>query len=182
MKIIDITKVLDENIPFVEGDPIFKKELVREIKDGGFSQYQISLHSHAGTHMDAPSHVLRNGINIKDLPVEKFVGKCMVCENLNDVQNAINNGIKKILIKGEFGRAYKDIDISVFELIGVEAIAIGDLETHKTLLKKNIIILEGLDLQNVRAGAYFLAALPLKLDTDGAPMRAVLINMEGEFF
>jgi arylformamidase len=180
MKIYDITKTLDEKIPFVEGDPLFKKEIVREIRNGGFSQYLLSIHSHAGTHMDAPSHVISGGMNIKDIPVEKFVGKCMVCENLNDVMNAIQIGIKKILVKGDFGEEYDAIDFSHIELIGVEAIAIGNLETHMILLRKNIVILEWLALSNVPTGVYFLAALPLKTDTDGAPMRAVLIDTEGE--
>jgi arylformamidase len=182
MKVYDITKTLDEKIPFIEGDPIFKKEVVREIENGGFSQYLLSIHSHAGTHMDAPSHVISGGMNIKDIPVEKLIGKCMVCENFNDVQNAINIGIKKIVIKGDYGEEYDRTDISHIELIGVEAIAIGNLETHIRLLKQNIVILEGLVLSNIPAGIYFLAALPLKTDTDGAPIRAVLIDIEGEDF
>jgi arylformamidase len=166
MKIYDITKTLDEKIPVVEGDPVFKKEMVRDIRNGGFSQYLLSIHSHAGTHMDAPSHVISGGMNIKDIPVEKFVGKCMVCGNLDDVKNATNIGIKKIIVKGDFGVEYGVIDISRIELIGVEAIAIGNLETHMMLLKNNIVILEGLVLSNIPAGVYFLAALPLKTDTD----------------
>jgi arylformamidase len=178
MKIYDITRTLDRSIPFIEGDPVFKKETVREIKNGGFSQYLLSIHSHAGTHMDAPSHVIPGGRNIKDIPVEKFVGKCMVCMNSNDVKNAVKNGIKKIIIKGDFNKEYEGSDISLFELIGVEAIAIGNLETHKKLLKNDIVILEGLVLSNIPGGVYFLAALPLKTDTDGAPIRAVLIDFE----
>jgi arylformamidase len=180
MKIYDITKTLDETIPVVEGDPVFKKEVVREIENGGFSQYLLSIHSHAGTHMDAPSHVISGGMNIKNIPVEKFVGKCMVCGNLNDVQNAMNLGIKKIVIKGDYGEEFNLTDISHIELIGVEAIAIGNLEIHLKLLQQNIVILEGLVLSDIPVGVYFLAALPLKTDTDGAPIRAVLIDTEGE--
>ncbi|WP_169704299.1 hypothetical protein [Candidatus Kuenenia stuttgartiensis] len=35
-------------------------------------------------------------------------------------------------------------------------------ETHHTLLRNDVIILEGLDLSNVERGRYELIALPLK--------------------
>jgi arylformamidase len=48
-------------------------------------------------------------------------------------------------------------------------------ETHKTLLAKNVLILEGLDLSGVEAGDYELVVLPLKLvGREAAPARALL--------
>ncbi len=178
MKIYDITKTLDENIPYIEGDPIFKKEVARDIERDGCLQHRVCLHTHAGTHMDAPSHVVSGGANIKDISPEKFVGKCMVCENIDDVNIAIDSGIKMILIKVDFNVDFSAIDISKINLVGVESIAVGDFDTHRMLFKKNIAIIEWLDLSKVPAGEYFLAALPLKMDTDGAPARAVLISLD----
>lgn len=117
---------------------------------------------------------------MKDIPVEKFVGTCVVCVNVKDVENAVRTGMRKILLKGDVGEGYDAVDVSQIDLIGVEAIAIGDLETHRTLLKRGIVILEGLVLSDVPVGSYFLAALPLKTDTDGAPIRAILIDAQGE--
>jgi arylformamidase len=49
---------------------------------------------------------------------------------------------------------------------------------HHVLFRKNIILLEGLDLGHVSAGDYFLICLPLKIkDGDGAPARAVLVEL-----
>lgn len=49
--------------------------------------------------------------------------------------------------------------------------------THVTLLGAGIVIVEGLDLRNVKAGIYRLVCLPLRiLGGDGAPARAVLIE------
>jgi arylformamidase len=46
---------------------------------------------------------------------------------------------------------------------------------HKALLRKGVVIVEGLDLHEVEPGEYDLACLPLKiLDGDGAPARVVL--------
>lgn len=49
--------------------------------------------------------------------------------------------------------------------------------THMTLLGKEVVVLEGVDLRSVEPGPYHLVCLPLKLAVgtgDGAPARAVL--------
>lgn len=65
-------------------------------------------------------------------------------------------------------------------LIGIDYLSIessysNDNKVHKTLLGKNIIILEGLDLSEVKAGLYELICLPLKLQgCEGSPARVIL--------
>ena len=49
--------------------------------------------------------------------------------------------------------------------------------THKTLLGAQIVIIEGLDLKDVRAGEYDLACGAIKFEGgDGAPARVFLIE------
>ncbi len=49
--------------------------------------------------------------------------------------------------------------------------------THKYLLKDDIIIMEGLELKDIKEGMYELIALPIKLKgTEGSWVRAVLIE------
>jgi arylformamidase len=44
------------------------------------------------------------------------------------------------------------------------------------VLLDNLTVFEGLCLKNVEAGEYVFMGLPLKIDEDGAPVRAVLID------
>jgi len=66
------------------------------------------------------------------------------------------------------------------KLVGIDALSIEKFDnvgypTHHSLLKNNVIILEGLNLNKVPAGDYELIALPIKLKgADGAPTRAIL--------
>ena len=68
------------------------------------------------------------------------------------------------------------------QLVGIDYLSIQlfrDTEptTHRTLLEAGIVIVEGLNLQNVSPGCYQLVCLPLKLaGSEGAPARAVLIE------
>jgi len=65
--------------------------------------------------------------------------------------------------------------------IGTDAISIGapdeEYEVHHTLLDAGIVVIEGLEMADVKAGDYFLVCLPLKIaNGDGGPARAVLIK------
>ena len=67
------------------------------------------------------------------------------------------------------------------QLVGIDYLSIAPYKnsrpTHQILLKAKVIIIEGVDLSQVRAGVYQLACLPLKLGgADGAPARTVLIE------
>ena len=66
-------------------------------------------------------------------------------------------------------------------LIGIDYLSIAPYdnpnEVHVELLKNNTLILEGLNLINVKPGNYELIALPILLwGADGAPARIILIE------
>ena len=67
-------------------------------------------------------------------------------------------------------------------LFGIDSLSIkkrggSDTRPHTSLLKKNIVLFEGLDLSKIEPGEYQFIGLPLKFtDLDGAPARAVLIS------
>ncbi|MHA2032885.1 MAG: cyclase family protein [Candidatus Kariarchaeaceae archaeon] len=67
--------------------------------------------------------------------------------------------------------------------VGIDYLSIGkynkDKKTHLVLLEKNILIYEGLNLKEVPIGEYQFYGFPLKIkESEGAPVRAVLIQME----
>jgi arylformamidase len=72
------------------------------------------------------------------------------------------------------------------KLVGIDYLSIERFksamhETHRALLSKGIVILEGLDLRWVVAGTYELICLPLRIaggSGDGSPVRAVLRTLE----
>ncbi|HAF16548.1 MAG TPA: cyclase [Blastocatellia bacterium] len=71
---------------------------------------------------------------------------------------------------------------SGIKLVGIDYLSVEQFqsekfETHHILLSNGVVILEGLDLRKVAAGAYELFCLPLKIaggSGDGAPARAIL--------
>lgn len=69
-------------------------------------------------------------------------------------------------------------------LIGIDYLSIQsfgeDMETHNVLLRRNVVVVEGLNLSVIVPGWYELYCLPLLLvGSEGAPARAVLRAEEG---
>ena len=92
----------------------------------------------------------------------------------------------------EFRRDYVAFDESAAQwcveygllLLGIDYLSIEPFDgrelgypTHNTLLEDGIVVLEGLDLDGVDPGPYFLVALPLLIpDGEGAPARVLLFD------
>jgi len=193
MKIYDITQEVF-NCEVYPGDPVPERKMISSIKDGDlYNLTAVSMCTHNGTHIDSPYHFIDNGKTIEEISVDNFVGECYVAEcngkiTSYQIKRIIHDaGVscsKKILIKGDavitIGGAKELVEHGV-QLIGVESQTVGPsqspMEVHIELLKNNIVILEGIRLNEVRQGRYFLSAAPLLLGKcDGAPCRALLID------
>ena len=194
MKIIDISQEL-LSCSVYEGDPTPKVNRIIDMADGGvYNLSALSLCAHNGTHIDAPLHFFENGRAVHEIALEHFVGECFVaeangnmsatdaCEILKKAQNI--GAEKRILIKGEAtvtkeaAQIFADADILI---IGVESQSVGPInapmQVHKILLSKNIVLLEGIVLDDAREGRYFLNCAPLNVEgIEGSPCRAILIE------
>lgn len=188
MVIYDITKELFSTIAY-PGDPVpAKKKWLSIEQDDVCNLTAINLGSHSGTHMDAPKHFIADGKDVAEVSLEKCIGNCQVVHYNGKITDeflteTLEAGIDKLLVRGNVVLDKESAESIIrygLCLIGVEASTVGDKanqeHVHKILLGNEVVILENLQLDNVREGKYFLAAQPLKMqDVDGSPVRAVLI-------
>lgn len=163
--------------------------------------------AHTATHVDAPNHFIDGTRKIHELELEKLIGSCRVVEiekdvveirpeHLGDLENVERilfktrnsefwnepeKGFRKdfTYISPEAARALADAGIKLvgIDYLSVEKFGSEDFATHITLLEKEIVIVEGLDLREISAGDYEIICLPLKIVSetgDGAPARTVL--------
>ena len=176
------------------GDPCPQKETVCSMDNGDlYNLTAFSMCAHNGTHVDAPCHFIKDGQTIDRLPLSKTVGWAYVAEydgNLGAKEaKAIlekANGITHILIKGD--AVVTEEAATVFanakiDLLGNESQTVGPedapMAVHKILLGAGVVLLEGIRLEEVPQGRYYLSAAPLNLGgADGAPCRAILCDME----
>jgi arylformamidase len=197
LKIYDITRPLSEEMLVYPGDitPVFRQE-----KPGKYRISELHLSSHTGTHIDAPSHYLEEGVSIDKVPFENMIGVCKVVD-VSGAGSSIKKthlvgkieGSERVLLKTAFsGRnAFAEdypclsTDAAAFvtscgiRCIGIDSPSIEvfncDGSVHRELLGHDCIVIELLDLSGVQEGNYNMIALPLRFaGLDGSPARVIL--------
>ncbi len=196
MKIYDISQEVF-SCEIYPGDPVPEKTVLSSIKKGDkYNLTAFSMCAHNGTHVDAPSHFIKDGKTVDSLSLDSLVGKAYVAEHQgivtgDDASEMIRKAeekdaeaAKRILIKGDAevsADAAKSFVSSGVLLLGNESQTVGPadapMEVHVILLSAEAILLEGIRLAGVPEGVYFLNAAPLNLSgADGSPCRAILVS------
>lgn len=196
MKIFDISQEVFSSSVY-PGDPAPKKETLLRLSAGDACNLTaLSMCAHNGTHIDAPRHFFDEGKAIDELPLDATVGYALVVSHTGDVTEGDAARILKkareespdsaarILIRGKATLTLPAAEYLAREgilLFGNESQTVGPenapAAVHKALLSASVALLEGIRLDGVPDGVYFLVAAPLKLGAaDGAPVRALLIS------
>ena len=177
------------------GDAAPEKKTVRSMARGDlYNLTEFSMCAHNGTHADAPAHFIADGRTVGQLDLAVFVGPCCVARHEGPMSRADAEAVmdeaaacgadKRILIAGDALVTEEAAEVFARRgvwLVGVESQSVGPVDApmkvHLILLGRNVALLEGLVLEGVRPGRYFLSAAPLKLgDCEGAPCRAYLMT------
>ncbi len=166
---------------------------------------QLACGVHTGTHNDAPRHFFDTAPGVDALPLDVLIGPAQVVDATELDGHIDAAALEQLAIPAECTRLlFKTRNSAIWNgdqfcdvltaitndaaqalvargvrLVGVDHLSCAPVAdpvpTHRTLLGAGVVIVEGLDLRRVPAGAYQLLCLPIKLvDADGAPARVVL--------
>lgn len=89
-QVIDLSRTISKDMPVYPGteQPVISDPCT--IDGCGFAEKKITLYSHTGTHIDAPSHILKGSPCLEDLGAGHFIGNSAVIElRPNAVENRI---------------------------------------------------------------------------------------------
>jgi arylformamidase len=202
---IDVTRPVTAGMVHWPGDPDVAIDKVADMARGDVCNVtRMSLCVHAGTHMDAPAHFLRDGAGMETVPLDVLMGPVRVIpiEDPVSIRRAelekhhIQAGERVILrtsnISIPFNSEFRMDFVYIAEdaakylaekkvsMVGVDYMSVGGfyqdmVETHVALLKAGIWIVENLDLTEVEPGDWEIICLPMKLvGSDGAPARVLM--------
>jgi arylformamidase len=163
----------------------------------------FTMSTHCGTHTDAPHHFIDEAERLEEINLDAYLGPVTVYE-IKDVEGPLKpkhlekvkfGNTQRLIIKTQCSQLPDDqwpksfvyptpeaaewmVDQGLW-LFGTDAPTVDPvdsktLDAHKVFYHGGVAILEGLQLKDVKPGKYELIALPLKLNVDGAPVRAVL--------
>lgn len=206
MKIFDISWPISSATTGYKDKKVVNFQPVKSFDVDGVRETTITISAHSGTHVDAPSHFVRDGKTIDQIDLSSLIGKAKVFD-----MSVVSDGITRdhlenlqidagdiVLFKttnsatqatDKFTPHFIFLEISGAQLlverkvraVGIDYLGIergqqGHL-THNLLFKHEINVIEGLRLGNVNEGTYFLCCLPLNtIGIEAAPARAVLIQ------
>lgn len=81
VNLIDLSQPFDpERMSIVPGLPQFSCCPIATVTNDGFSMHTLSLGSHSGTHIDAPSHFFADGKTVDQVPLSSLVGRALVLD------------------------------------------------------------------------------------------------------
>lgn len=80
MNLVDLTHIIDSDIPVFPGDTPPKLSNHCTWEKDGFLESRLDISSHTGTHIDAPAHMLKNGKTLERFSLESFTGKGIVAD------------------------------------------------------------------------------------------------------
>ena len=190
---LDVSRPVSEETPVWPGDPPWRYRLAASIERGdGVNVGSVSGTTHAGTHADAPLHVLPGGAPIDALPLDAFAGPADVIDasrgegaiEVAEIEAELAGAPRRpsaprLLLSTGCGAGlpprFRGLSPAAagwcvergLQLVGTDAPSVDPpdsaaLDAHRALLSGGVAILEGLALAGIEPGRYELVALPLR--------------------
>lgn len=198
MRYVDLSVPINEKTPVYPGDPITKIETAGIFDTDGYEDHYVSIGTHAGTHIDAPRHMVKNGKSLDEIPVEHFIGRGVYIKvagsfSLDVIKKAniqegdivlFHTGMSDVYHEPAYYNNYPAMTDEIgrylvekkVKMVGVDMCSVDHepFPVHRILLKDDVLIIENLTNLGVLEGKEFtITALPIKLQIDGAPTRVI---------
>jgi kynurenine formamidase len=172
------------------------------IESDGWAGTTITIDSHCGTHVDAPSHFVTGGIGVDQIPLGVLVGPAQrvgVDTEVVTAQHLASVAAERVVVHtGWSARAHTDDYISGatylnadaahhlvscgVRLVGIDGPSVdapGRDDVHQILLGNGVIIVENLSNTGALPEHFELIVSPLRIvDGDGSPARVIAVVAE----
>lgn len=173
MNIVDLTVPIFDHMPVYPGDPDVIVKQIQHLNREGWNMSRIEMNLHDGTHVNAPIHMTTNGKTLDDLPLDTFIGPCVLYK-------------KEMTFDPTCGVIFATYNIDMViasqlvktppKFVGLSKTFEFDIAVEKFLLEHDIISYENLDNTDHLPQQFVFYGLPLKIiHGDGSPVRAIAV-------
>ena len=221
----DLTHAIESGMPVYPGDPEVSVDAAETFDADGCRVSRLACGSHAGTHVDAPSHTEEDGATLESYPASAFVRDAVVvdCTDLDAREPIPAERVPGSETAPAGSDTAPDADCAVFRTgwsqhwgtdryrdhpyltvaaaercaerglaVAVDAfspdptppadgeLSIGDRDpfgAHHALLGEGVLVFENLTTLDAVPERFELHAQPIALGGDGAPVRAVGVDL-----
>ncbi len=202
-------RIVDISVPVTTGMFRFPRPdhvTVKTTEEGTYEKVdcrtsRIVMGSHSGTHIDAPMHMIRDGLPIDEVPLENLIGPARVLRlhrepgesiESDDIDPDMLDEKRIILDTGWYSHWGKDDYYEDFPRVtegfarqlvnaGVKAVVVDlplTLDIHDVILGSGACQIENvIGLDRIKEDKVRLIALPLRIrGIDAAPARVVVLE------
>lgn len=200
-RFVDLTHPINTGMPVYPGDEPVHLQQTRTVAADGYANMQLTMGMHAGTHIDAPRHMLETGPHVAELDLSALCGRAWICYHYGEPVISLDKYERYVIRPGDkvlfytgwdryYGQpeyyqghpvlskaAVKALIARRVTLVGIDAPSpdYPPFPVHKAFFAAGIVLLENLTNLGCLAGPepVKLTVLPLKIAADGAPARVV---------
>lgn len=87
VNIIDISWPITEDMTAYKDKSVVSLKMIKDFPADNVRESLVTLGTHTGTHVDAPSHFLEAGVSIDKTPLSATVGQCVVLDMTHCVES-----------------------------------------------------------------------------------------------
>lgn len=198
MKIIDLSYPIETGMPVYPGDTEVKIRIEKTWETDGYRLSSLHSTMHAGTHIDAPSHMSESSEMMKDIDLGLCIGRGVLIDvkdkNIIDVADVQNKEIREgdivIFMTGwskhyltEHYHHHPVLSEALAEFLVMKKISMIGIDmpscdqfpypVHRILMKARILIAENLcNCESLlEADEFDIYAIPLKIDAEASLAR-----------
>ncbi|MFC6824713.1 cyclase family protein [Halopelagius fulvigenes] len=201
MTLVDLTRRVESRMPVYPGDPAVTVEPHADFETDGYRVSRVELGTHAGTHVDAPAHTEPDGDSLDAFDAEdfRFDARLADCRGAG-ANGTIGPGAvpedpdAEIVVfrtgwEAEWGTErmtdHPALAPEAARLCAERGYAVATdalspdptdgegVPAHRAILGAGLLVVENLRNLDSVPEAFELLALPMRVDADGAPVRAV---------
>ena len=206
MKVFDISRPISKTEPSYPGNWPVKLTRLKKFKKDKSTLSGLSFGLHTASHLDLPPHYAKSRLSAEKIDLQKCFGWARVVDFSGVKFEITSKAVSRIKPKAgeiillktknsraqakKFNRNFVHIDESAARVLlksGIGALGIDGPSirkfglrpdtVHPLLLKRGVLIYEGLLLKKVKPGRYYFFGLPLKIvGGEASPVRAILIK------
>jgi kynurenine formamidase len=203
MRVIDLTHPISAHLPvYYPWHPVTSIEQTANYRDHHCVVRRLSIGTHSGTHIDAPSHIFQEMPTLEQYDPNLWYTEAMVLDftpreprqvitpeemrqklQATDIGVIVKTGWDKYFGREDYYTTYPPISNEAAEFLveGRVSVVAADtpftFDVHKILLKKGIPLITNINHTNqLTSGRVRLIAAPLLIQGgDGAPARVMAV-------
>lgn len=128
---IDLCHTISEDMTYYPGTPPPSLKKFCTIEEEGYTELELVITTHTGTHIDAPAHIIPGGKTLDEYDISYFAGKaiCLDCSSCKTItpeflqkSQIISAGVNFLILKTGWAKKWgKDEYFHDFPVLSEEA-------------------------------------------------------------